>query len=220
MDLQPFKQVYTLSIVIVGNFNPSIIQPFWFSSKRLIRDQEAQDAKVEVIHSELVKWSLDWMSIEATKTRLEIRSSLEQYFGTIRDLLVGMLGILKETPISAIGINHLLYFAIPDEERYFEFGNKLVPLSNWKGIISNPKMFLLDIGEDKRSDNYSGQYHVRVQPSDIKLSTPYGILIYINDHFDFERKFDGNSELIEMLNNYWDISSKRAIDASISVGNI
>jgi hypothetical protein len=221
MDLWPFKQVYTLSIVIIGNFNPSIVQPFWFSSKGLIREQEAQDAKVEVIHPELVKWSLSWMTIEVSRSRFEIRSTQEPYFEPIRDLLLSLVTALKETPISAFGLNHLIYFAIPDEDRYTELGNKLVPLNNWNKIFENPKVFNVDIGEE-RKDGLKGSFRVRVQPSDIKLSSPYGILINSNDHYDISSQVstESTSRFKSILNQNWTVSLERAKNACIEIGNI
>lgn len=220
MELVPFKQVYTLSIVLIGNFNPPIVQPFWFSSKKLIREQEAQDAIIEVIHPELVRWNIGWMSVEVTQSRFEIRSSQEPYFEPIRDILVSLIGILKETPLSAFGINHLLYFALPDENRYYEFGDKIVPLSNWSKFLKEPRLFLVDVGEAKRGDNYVGQYRVRIQPSDLKLTTPWGILISINDHFDLNGVNKQAADLIEILKENWLGSFTRAMETCQQIGNI
>lgn len=50
--LDKYLKIETLSVVFIGDFNPVIIQPFWLSQKTLIRDDEAENAKVEVIHNE------------------------------------------------------------------------------------------------------------------------------------------------------------------------
>ena len=78
--LNDYLQIYNLSIVIAGEFNPIITQPFWLSSKKLIREQEAQNAKVEIMHPEVVKFSLDWVKVEATRWYLNslIKPSLQQ----------------------------------------------------------------------------------------------------------------------------------------------
>jgi hypothetical protein len=220
MELLPFKQVYTLSIVMIGNFNPSIIQPYWFSSKHLIREQEAQNATIDLIHPDLVRWNIGWMSVEVTNSRFEIRSSQEPYFEPMKDLILSLVGILKETPINALGINHFLYFALPDEERHYEFGNKIVPLKKWESFMGNPKLFNVEIGEMTRTDEYAGQFRVKIQPSDIKLSSPYGILIYINDHYDLTNSKQKENQVITIINANWTNSAKRAIDTCINIGNI
>ena len=51
-------EIETFSIVFVGDFNPVILQPFWLANKGLIRESEATNAKVEVIHNEVVKFEL------------------------------------------------------------------------------------------------------------------------------------------------------------------
>ena len=44
-------ELYRISIVLLGNFNPKIFQSAWFASQNLIRKIEANEAKIEIIHS-------------------------------------------------------------------------------------------------------------------------------------------------------------------------
>src|SRR5215218_2825408 len=172
-------QIYTLAVVLVGDFNPVIISPFWLSSKKLIREQEAFEAKVEVIHNEIVKFELDWAKIEITKERFEIRTSLEPFFDPIRDLAISIFEILKETPIKAVGLNHLKYYAFENADQYYKIGNSLAPLGVWNDIMSDARLLSLEIVETKRKDGLNGSFRARIKPSDIKLSTPYAILFHI-----------------------------------------
>jgi len=48
--LNDYLQIHAISIVFLGDFNPKIIQPFWLVNKKLIREQEGTEAKIEVIH--------------------------------------------------------------------------------------------------------------------------------------------------------------------------
>jgi hypothetical protein len=208
--LKDFLQLQTRSVVFVGNFNPVIVQPFWLANKKLIRDQEAQDAVVDVIHNEIAKYSLGWVNFEVTNNRFEIRTNQEPYFDPLKDLAISIFRILKDTPITAMGINHLKYYALPDEERYYAFGNKLAPLSNWLSFLNNPRMLNLDIIEEQRADGLKGQYRVTVRPSDIKLSTPYGVLINVNDHFTKNTEALGATEIIDLLIQKWTESELRA----------
>ncbi len=210
--LDDFLQIYTLSIVIVGEFNPVIVQPFWLAHKKLIREVEAQNAKVEVIHGDIVKYELDWVKIEITKNRFEVRTSQEPYFKPTEDLVLGIFGILQETPLFSIGINHVKYFALPDEERYYNFGNRLAPLSNWSDALNDARLLQLEIVEMKRKDGLSGQVRVKVLPSDITLSTPFGVLITMNDHFDFSNSpnSQGSAEILKILSAKWNDSFQRS----------
>lgn len=202
--LNDYLQIHTASVVFVGEFNPVIIQPFWLANKKLIREQEAQDAKVEIIHNEIVKFEIDWARIEITKNRFEIRTSQEPYFEPMKDLVISIFEILKETPISALGINHLKYYAIPNYDLYYNFGDKLVPLNNWTKIFNDPRMMFLEIVDQKRKDGLKGMFRVRVQPSDIKLSTSFGVLLTFNDQFDLNTNEDGrHGELVQILGKQW-----------------
>jgi hypothetical protein len=55
-----------LTIVVVGSFNPAIFHPAWFSRCNLIRQEEADSAKVEIVHSEVAQFSGDWFSVQRT----------------------------------------------------------------------------------------------------------------------------------------------------------
>lgn len=208
--LSEFLQLQIKSIVFLGKFNPAIVQPFWLASKKLIRDQEAQDADVEVIHNEITKYDINWASFEITSNRFEIKSSQDPYFEPLKDLSVSIFRILKDTPIDAVGINHLKYFALPDEKRYYEFGNALAPLKNWSPLLNSPRLLNLDIIENERIDKLKGQYRVSIRPTDIKLSTPYGVLVSINDHFSKNTQSLGANEIVDIVNDNWVQSDKRA----------
>lgn len=217
--LHDYLQVYTISIVFLGDFNPVIVQPYWLANKKLIRDQEAQSAEVEIIHSEISKFKIkDWLSIEITRDRFELRTSQEPYFAPMKDLAISIFKSLNETPIKAVGVNHLKYFAITNEDDYYKFGDKLAPLNNWSGFINSPKLLNLEIVEQKRKDKLNGSLRIRVQPSDLKLSTKYGILININDHFATEASSKGrDGEVIKMLGENWSASLDRSTEIVESI---
>ena len=142
-----YLETYKLVIVVVGNFNPSIIQPFWLANKKLIRENEAQNAEVNVVHNEITQFNIGWAHFEITPQKFQISTSQEPYFEPIRDLVIEIFKILKETPIKHFGINHMRYFDLRDKERYYNFGNKLVPLNNWNEFLNNPRLLSLTITE-------------------------------------------------------------------------
>ena len=79
------RDIYSLSIVLIGNFNPVIISPCWLASKGLIREIEAETARVDVIHSEVTKFELDWFSFESTQARIDFKTNRESHFNILRD---------------------------------------------------------------------------------------------------------------------------------------
>jgi len=185
--LKDLMQKRTLSIVLLGDFNPVIVQPYWLSNKGLIKELEAENVDVKLIHNELVQFEIgDWAYIEINKNRFEIKTSKEPYFCPIKDLVSSIFLILKETPINAFGINHIMDFTLTSTESYYNFGDKLSPLSNWNTFMKDPRIFSLEIIEENRQDLLSGSYRIRVSPSEIKQKN--SITININDHILIEDK--------------------------------
>ena len=125
------RQIYSLSIVALGDFNPIILQPYWLVHKGLVGEQEANEAKVDLIHQEVVNFSLPWVSFSIQKNRFELKTSQEP-FESLRDLYSGIFKFLPETPIKRIGINHIMHFQVRDKEEMFNIGNVLAPLKNWE----------------------------------------------------------------------------------------
>ncbi|HSZ87195.1 MAG TPA: hypothetical protein VK787_14275 [Puia sp.] len=206
--LKDYFQLRTLSLIIIGDFNPAIIQPFWLAKKGLIKEQEANSAKVEIVHPQLTRYDLDWVFLEISENRFVFNSSKEPFFDIVRDLVSGIFTFLPETPISAIGINHLLHYTLPREEQYLELGNRLTPLRNWENVLDDPKLLELNITEQKRRDKHKGHYAVKIQPSE--LVPKYGVLFSINDHLALEEGETGReTELIKRLNLIWNESKER-----------
>ncbi len=205
-------EAYTLSVVVIGAFNPSIVHPFWLANKKLIREQEAESANIEVVHTEISKFSIDWATFEITRDRFVVKTSQEPYFEPVRDLILEIFKLLKETPIRSFGTNHSKYYDLRDADRHYKFGNKLAPLSNWSDYLEDPRLQTLEIIETKRKDGKKGLFRIKIQPPDIKLSAIYGILINVNDHLDINERdfvktfsenwkpsFDRASEITELI---------------------
>lgn len=208
--LNNYLQAYFINIVFLGDFNPAILQPYWLLNKKLIREQEANTANIQLIHNELVKCKLDWAEYESTKDRFLLKSSQEPYFNTVKDLAIGIFKNLPETPLRALGINHIKHFALPNKEAYYNFGDKLAPFSNWDTFIKNPRLFQLEIIEQERKDKLKGSYRVKILPSDVVPSNMFGVSIAINDHFEtsINEPRIGN-DLLEILITNWQASFER-----------
>lgn len=207
--LDKYLQIETISIVFLGKFNPVIVQPYWLVAKNLIREDEAKNAKIEIIHDEIIKYQLDWIDIELTKLRCEFKSSKVPYFEAVKDLANGIFKFLKETPIQALGINHVYDLSLSDDEKYYDFGNKLAPLVIWQGSLNDARLTQLEVYEKLRYDSLPGHYRVRITPSDQEIA--FGVQINLNDHFDSSNKDrPGDLEMINRLNENWDKSFQRS----------
>lgn len=193
------RQMSTLVLVFIGDFNPVIIQPFWLLSKRLIKEEEANNASVEVMHNELVKFQIDWFMVQITRDRFEIRTNQEPYFEPLRDLAMSIFAVLGETPLRAIGINHVRHYLL-EQKPYKELGDTLAPFKNWPGL-KEPELLTLEMVE---KDNLGNYVRVRVQPSDA-IRKSFALMINVNDHVNVSSNGIGRAAggVISSLGERW-----------------
>lgn len=198
------RDIYTLGIVLVGNFNPVIITPYWLSSKGIIREAEAETAKVHIIHPDITRFETDWLSFEATQTRLDFKTNRESHFSILRDLILSIFECLKETPISACGINHLCHYALRDIEEYHNFGYWLSPVLQLRDGLHEPKVLKVEYLETKDPENTENGYiRMFIQPSDL-IQDNKSVLIHCNHHFD-NLKSDAKSMMLSITSK-WEYS--------------
>ena len=177
---------YQIAIVVLGSFNPTIVQPLWLSAKKLIRDDEGGNAKISVIHGEVSQFALEWVDFSITHDRFEVSCSAASFFEPLKDLVLGIFTILKETPVTAFGINHIVHFDLGNLKNYTDFGTKLVPLSVWDSVFEEPRLANIEIQDRKSKQKYSGSNSIKIAPS-AELNTgpqKYHIMIQTNDHYE------------------------------------
>ena len=206
------SKITELSIVLVGDFNPIIIQPSWLVYKGLIQETEGETVKLEVIHPEISKFSFDWANIEITKQRFQIKTTNASHFEVIKDLAISIFKILKNTPLKKIGINHSFHYQLTPEQ-YYQLGKKLAPFNNWSNVLKNPKLMHIEMQEFPREDSAKGYYRINLIPSN--LISNNGVNITTNDHFEAskEKNID-NKEIINILTNNWHFSMQKANNSS------
>ncbi|MBP6721942.1 MAG: hypothetical protein KA239_06460 [Bacteroidia bacterium] len=203
--LEKFLKIETLSVVLIGDFNPVIFQPAWLANKSLIRESEAEKAEIEVIHNELNRFSLEWVEIEIAKNRCEFRSSKVAHFPLVRDLIVGIFSILQETPIKSFGMNHLYDLSLGTVQRYHAFGEALTPLNLWATTLSKARLLDLQILEEDVSNAKNGRKRIQITPTP-NSTIGFGVLISINNHFELNKPAHSANEHIALLKENWETS--------------
>lgn len=209
MSIDRFVDTESKSIVFIGDFNPLILQPYWLFSKNLIREEEARNANVDIMHQEVVKYFLDWVEIEVSKQRSSFSTSKSPYFDPMKDLCTSIYKILKETPITAVGINHKFEINLQNSETYYEFGNILSPLFIWEDTFNDPRLLQLEIYEKERKDGLKGLYRIKITPSERNVNNL--ISVRINDHYELQNGGNGRDlEIVKLLDDNWEASNRRA----------
>ncbi len=198
------------SIVLVGGFNPQIFQPPWFAKHGLLGSSEADNAKIGVIHPEIVAFTADWCSLNVTQERFVAHTLREDCYPRLRDLVKGTFTLLRHTPIRQMGLNREIHYSMPSNEAYHNVGHKLAPKEPWAGVLKEPGMQTVAM-QGQRPDDYKGLILVRVEPSRRK-EVKDGVFVQINDHYEAKNQEagEGCDELIDVLSRSWDISLERS----------
>jgi hypothetical protein len=210
-DHVPALDILGLNVIVVGAFNPSILQPSWLASKQLLRREEAEAAEVEVITREVAIFSTEMFELAVTLDRLQVGAVEAPSYDLVRDLVVGIFRFLPETPVRAMGINRNAHYRVETEEVWHAFGNKLTPKEIWSDILEKPGMRSL-IVQGERTDDRSGNVIVQVEPSLRMLEKGgFGVYIAINDHLQLDAMaITTGAEAAEMLEAVWTDSADRA----------
>lgn len=210
---RPVLEMEGIEIVLIGNFNPKIFQPAWLAAEKLIGPQEAEGARIDVIHPELASFALDRAVIQVTTERFVATTSRPDHYELCRDLTMGIFQLLRFTPVAKMGINRNLHYRMPSEAAWHELGYKYAPKDPWAGVLSKPGLKSL-LMQDVRPDSHAGFVFVRVEPSG---KVHPGVYVNVNDHYDSPvvDPAQGCSDMINILRTSWSSSFAR----STKIGN-
>ncbi|MAE69668.1 MAG: hypothetical protein CME06_04265 [Gemmatimonadetes bacterium] len=198
----------SVSIVVLGAFNPSIFLPGWFAKEDLVREKDAESAEIEIVHPEVTVFTLDWLRLEATRERLVVRSDRESHYEVARDLVCGALDLLRHTPAGKVGVNHDVVFECGSREAFDNFGWKLVPQGPWNQVLDRPGTARID-EQGRRTDDYDGYIRVRIEPI---LDGGTRVRVGVNDHFELSKENSSSSTecISALLQDEWATIAKRA----------
>jgi hypothetical protein len=215
-------QVSSFSIVALGNLNPLIFRPEWLRDKEIVVGSDFDGISVDIIHPEVVSLRVPWGQLLVEREKFSIMA-LQEPAVRVQDLFVKCFQVLPETPITAVGLNHEVHFAVSTEEARDRVGDTLAPKEFWRDFVTRDgakaggmrslimeQAFLVD-GRMTRKDGLTGHIHVRVEPSKYP-GLRLGIFVSVNDHYDLvkdSRPSDGRTAA-EVAFNRWEKSLKES----------
>jgi hypothetical protein len=207
---RPVKTNSGASIVVRGAFEPITLAPAWLRREGLITDGEADQAEIEVIFRDVVRFSVDSVTIEATKDRILIRTQDERLVEPMKDLMVGILRRLPNIRVTKLGLNHERRYSYADASHWNALGDRLTPKETWGNSLTSPGMLSLTL-RGNRPDRYAGHVRVRVDSAS-EEDDQFGVVIDINDHFDldYDDEVDPGAEAAGMVLVNWRESVRRA----------
>jgi hypothetical protein len=201
---EPTLEINGASIVLVGSFNPAIFQPEWFARNGLLPQGEVDDAKLGLVHPQVSQFETERFAFQVTLDRFTIQSKPSATIGPLRDLIAGTFYILEHTPVTAMGLNRMMHFALGSEESWHNLGDKLAPKEPWREVLEHrPGLRQLDILSQEDPPN-GPTVMVRVQPS---LAIKWGVYFETNEHFPAPKQ-NGLESMIEILQHRWEDSQR------------
>lgn len=194
------------SIVLLGNFAPLTFMPAWFAEKNLVQKSEADEAKLELAHPEIVIFTLDWLRVVAETQKFTAISDQEPVI-RVHDLVISTFSILSETPVSAIGINRHLHYQCEDPDAWHRVGDRLAPKEPWgqfaldqNGRRAGLRSLMMELNHTHGQPK--GVIRVRVEPSS---TIPNGVYIEVNDHYPLtiDDKLVNGDAVVETVRSQW-----------------
>ena len=210
---KPSLEITEHQIVLLGSFNTAIFHPQWMARKGIISEGEASGAEIKVSHNEISEFYLESCQFQVLPERFTLTSKKEAYYKYMRDLVLNIFGNLRETPIFKMGLNHRWHFKFKDSDSWHQYGHKHAPKEPfWSKILSGPGLSQLSI-QGRREDGFKGLITVSTGISNIISIKNFGVMIQVNDHYDFDietdkKEIDANSA-IEVIEKNWDTSREK-----------
>jgi hypothetical protein len=203
------------SIVFVGSFNPAIFHPQWLLRNELIPEDDISGAKVEIVHNDISKFSLEWLGIDVLRNKFIARTNDPSKFSPLKDLMISIFKILEHMPIKQMGLNLIITYKVDDESSWHKIGDTLVPKSIWEMTL--PKRIGMKSVELNcpRPDALRGEINVIVTPLRDKF---LGVVFNVNNHIEI--KFEQDQKKLELdvptiLSENWD----QALTFARDIGN-
>lgn len=213
---QPEQEVH--SVVALGDFNPMIFHPSWFSQNELLPSEETDEAESPIVTREISTFTVSDVHVQVEQARFGLTTKNSAKATLLRDLAIGCFTLLEHTPLNALGLNLDFDFEMRSADEWHAVGNRLAPKSEWANIIENPGMRAI-VMEGKRTGNSADRIHIRVQPS----SRPaHGVYVAINQHYilkasNRETVRQRNAEALRILNDDWNSFRHYALEAAVSI---
>lgn len=217
-SLAPSPERQSLSVVFLGSFNPRIFHPTWFERENLIRPSELAQSLSEGNESLLITPDLTRceigpeISIECLTNRLALNAATTLGEERLRSLATRIIEKLPHTPITAVGLNHILVYEILREDDWHRIGDILVPKDDiWEKVMEGrPGLAILRV-EDFRSGPPPVRVWATIEP--VREShPPYRFQIHVNWHGDIPQDSPNGDSRAELASQFIESQWESALD--------
>jgi hypothetical protein len=231
----------TVTVVLLGTFKPgALLLPNLVQHKAIGKGDAEQSSYEALLRDQVVDVKLPWARLVCIPERLSIETPLAPYVRAadlaakcVREVAGGSL-------VTKVGLNVTCRYGFQSVKARDEFGQRLSPISAW-GALGAEVAGTLGATPDKlhgglvraairlprEHKTFGGHLDLHVEAGDFSSGT-YNVLLQTNDHFEpiggdiqatglSERMF--SEALIEVIENEFDASIKKALDSMDSLIN-
>ncbi|MFC1643131.1 hypothetical protein ACFL5O_10695 [Myxococcota bacterium] len=209
MKLEPHSE--RLSVVVIGQFNPSIVSPAWLEKEELISPEAAGAAKLEIVAPEIASFDIGERKVQVLRDRMLITTADAREQETIRDLACGILELLSHTPTSKVGLNYEASFVLASDKSWHDKGHQLAPKEHWNGVLRKPGLVNITMRDNCRDNGYLDVKVGPAQPPPKNL-----ISIAVNDHYELDPSGAIAARTLVMSNWFESLARSRRIAEALA----
>ncbi|NNF95571.1 MAG: hypothetical protein HKM94_01430 [Halobacteria archaeon] len=209
-----------VSIVLLGSFNPRIFHPAWLAMRGIISSEQADEAEVNFVTSEITRFTAAYMTFEVQSNRFFVRCDTV-HKDLIKDLVLTTFGEhLPHSPVWKLGINRAISFSCGTEGARDQLGGLLAPREPWgpwgreidQSKLKNVRhggMVQMIMRQEPRPDGLDGYIQANVHPQEDDTTN---VIVDINGHFGIgdSGKIVGCLDAIGTLSDHWQSSIENA----------
>ena len=129
MRIEP--EISSVSVILLGDFNPAIFTPAWFALHGLLPKGAADSADLNVAHPQTTSFSADWLQLNVLVDQFSAETRQAPHI-RLCDLVVRVFKEhLFHTPLRALGINRQVHFRVRSQSARDRIGRTLAPVDVW-----------------------------------------------------------------------------------------
>lgn len=214
-------EIFSSSIIAVGDFNPAIFSPDWLEINNLVGKDDADIARGEgigrpmLVSHQVSTFETEWFALQVLENQFSL-SSKGVLSPALQDLAVSIFQLVPHTPITSVGLNFMGHFKIASESEYHRIGDILAPKKIWDTLYQDSSTGLADltirIQQGRRGVSLEEKTvkNISLQPS---KKIKCGVFMSYNDHHEMSAAENGlrlAEQVSNLVENRWQLSWRDA----------
>jgi len=190
--------------VLVGPFAPPQFSLDWLVAHGLVADEPRSAEAVKVVSPRFTDLMLSHptgpLHLQVTTERVVVMGATRDAGLAVRDLLIGILGLLPTTPVTSLGVNLIQEFTCDSVEQWHRIGHTLAPKALWGFGYSRPGLEGMAM-EVHHPSHRSERIVVKLEKAQEQA---HGLTLNFNEHFERATPPTDSEFALSVLREHWD----------------